>query len=270
MGGAVARLDVAGRPVLRPWNGETDNPFSLASNVLVPFSNRISGGGITWNDEHYPMDSNLSGEPYPIHGDGFQRPWAIEETSAISARLVLNDGHIGPFQYLAEQVFRLTQTGLRVTLTLSNTGALALPFGCGFHPWFPRSSATKLSFTARAVWMADANHLPTEHLALDDAPDWRFRPARHLPEGLLNNGYTDWQGAALITQGAEHVPVCITASENLSTAIVRSTNAKADFFCFEPVSHPVDAFNLSGHPGLTSLAPSQSMQAWMDISWSTE
>lgn len=270
LGGAIAQLDVAGRPVLRPWNGDPDNPFSLASNVLVPFSNRISGGGINWNDEYFPIEVNLTGEAYPIHGDGFQKPWAVDEISANSARLVLKAGNIGPFQYSAEQVFHLTQTGLRIALKLTNTGPRKLPFGCGFHPWFPRSSATKLSFAAKGVWMEDDDHLPTEHMSLGDAPNLGFQSARSLPNGLLNNGYTDWHGAAQIKQAADQVSVRVTASENLSTAIVYSPGAEADFFCLEPVSHPVDAFHLDGHPGLTPLAPSQSMRAWMDISWSLE
>lgn len=270
LGGAIARLDVAGRPVLRPWNGDTGNPFSLASNVLVPFSNRISGGGITWNGEHNPIEANLLGEAYPIHGDGFQRYWSLQETSADSARLVLETGRIGPFQYRAEQVLLLTQNGLKVALTLMNTGLQTLPFGCGFHPWFPRSSATRLSFAAKSVWMEDADHLPAGKLNLDHNPDWSFQSARPLPDSLLNNGYTDWRGPAAITQGADHVSVRVTASENLSTAIVYSPNAKADFFCFEPVSHPVDAFNLNDHPGLVALAPSQFMQTWMEFSWSSK
>lgn len=270
LGGAIARLEVAGRPVLRPWNGDVGNPFSLAHNVLVPFSNRISGGGINWNGEHHPIEANLLGEAYPIHGDGFQRYWSIEETSADSAKLVLETGRIGPFQYRAEQIFRLTQNGLKVALTLMNTGLQTLPFGCGFHPWFPRSSATRLSFAAKSVWMENADHLPAGNLNLDETPDLNFRSAQPLPDGLLNNGYTDWRGPALITQGADHVSVRVTASENLSTAIVYSPNPKANFFCFEPVSHPVDAFNLNGHPGLVPLAPCQSMQTWMEISWSSE
>ena len=32
--------------VLRPWDGSGD-PFALGCNLLVPFSNRISGGGFT-------------------------------------------------------------------------------------------------------------------------------------------------------------------------------------------------------------------------------
>ena len=59
----------------------------------------------------------------------------------------------------------------------------------------------------------------------------------------------------------------ITASNNLQTAIIYSPNDKSDFFCFEPVSHPVDAFNLPGRPGLEELASGHSMIASMSIMW---
>jgi aldose 1-epimerase len=43
-----------------------------------------------------------------------------------------------------------------------------------------------------------------------------------------------------------------------------SPSNKADFFCFEPVTHPVDAHNLPGGPtanGLRVLAPREAMTA---------
>ena len=49
LGGGIVRLDVENKPVLRPWSGDERNLFSLAHNVLVPFSNRISSGGFNWN-----------------------------------------------------------------------------------------------------------------------------------------------------------------------------------------------------------------------------
>ena len=50
----------------------------------------------------------------------------------------------------------------------------------------------------------------------------------------------------------------------LSTYIVYSPSDKADFFCFEPVTHPVDAHNLPGGPeanGLSILAPQEAVSA---------
>lgn len=266
LGGGIARLDVADRPVLRPFAGDDNNPFSLASNILVPFSNRISGGGFDWNGQRHALAPNLEGEPFPIHGDGFQKIWQAEDPDASNC-LTLTDGSFGPWHYRATQVFDLSETALSLTLVVTNTGETPLPFGCGFHPWFPRSDRTRLSFAARKVWMEDERYLPTEELLLSEASEWDFASARPLPPSWINNGYTGWQGTARIEQGPDATSCIVTASDNLSTALVYSPNEAADFFCFEPVSHPVDAFHLPGTPGLKELAPGDSLVAAMTLSW---
>ncbi len=266
LGGGISRLDVKGVPVLRPWKGDADNLFSLASNILVPFSNRVSGGGFDWNGKHHLLEKNFDGDPFPIHGDGFQRPWRMQCQGA-TAQMDLSEGAIGPWRYRASQVFNLSETGLEIVLALTNTGDINLPFGGGFHPWFPRSGDTRLHFMAQDVWMEDHQHFPTTPLRVSDAPDWDFSRACELPKTPINNGYTGWLGVATIEQGAQAVSCTVAASDNLNTAIVYSPGCDADFFCFEPVSHPVDAFHQPGYPGLTALAPGQSMQASMVLSW---
>ncbi|GFE48369.1 aldose 1-epimerase [Roseobacter cerasinus] len=265
-GGGIARLDVDGRPVLRPWQGDADNPFSLASNILVPFSNRISQGGFEWGASRYALEPNLPGEACPIHGDGFQRRW-MSEHSDTTARMTLPDGSIGPWRYKAVQDFSLTDTHLTIQLRVTNTGADALPFGCGFHPWFPRDGATRLRFEAETVWMEDMSYLPTEERDLSDAPEWSFRKARPLPTTWINNGYTGWKGRAVIEQGERAVSCTVSASEDLTTALVFSPDAQSDFFCFEPVSHPVDAFHLPGMPGLQTLENGEALHASMTVDW---
>lgn len=266
LGGGIARLDVRGLPLLRPFAGDSGDPFSLASNILAPFSNRISGGGFEWNGVRYPIEPNFAAEPLPIHGDGFQKPWTAEAGDA-GAVLRLAGGSVGPWRYDAAQEFHLSAEALRVTLTVKNTADRPLPFGCGFHPWFPRTAETRLSFAAAAVWTADARRLPAEELQLSQAPERDFAKARSLPETLIDNAYTGWSGPARVIQGPGAVSCRIRASENLDTALVYSPGRNADFFCFEPVSHPVDAFHLPGRPGLCELAPQESMQGFMEIAW---
>ena len=267
LGGGIARLDYQERPVLRPWAGDDTNPFSLASNILVPFSNRVSGGGIRWQGAFHALEPNLPGEALPIHGDGFQKPWTIQPETPDVLKLELPNGSIGPYRYRAVQTFTLSASNLRIDLEVTNTGDETLPFGCGFHPWFPRSDATRVSFAAAGVWLENARHLPDRHLEISGSPDWDFSQARALPGTWINNSFTGWDGQASIEQGPDAVPVHIRASRNLSTAIVFSPDRHADFFCFEPVSHPVDAFNLPDHPGLQGLDGGQSLQAWMELSW---
>src|SRR5215469_4069045 len=47
------------------------HPFDLALNLLVPWSNRISGGGFAFEGEVHRLEPNLPGENFPIHGNGF-------------------------------------------------------------------------------------------------------------------------------------------------------------------------------------------------------
>ena len=53
-------------------------------------------------------------------------------------------------------------------------------------------------------------------------------------------------------------------SPELGVFIVYSPSRDADFFCFEPVSHPVDAHH---GEGLTVLEPGELMSARMRLGW---
>ena len=82
LGGGLASYDLvgaAGRAALfRPCRDlSRAGPFDLANNLLVPWSNRISGGGFHFGGRFHPLEPNLPGEPYPIHGNGFSSAWAV-------------------------------------------------------------------------------------------------------------------------------------------------------------------------------------------------
>ena len=64
---------------MRRWDGESENPRSLASSPMVPWFNRISGGGFTFGGEFYPIAPNDPLEPFPLHGDGWHSPWEVSE-----------------------------------------------------------------------------------------------------------------------------------------------------------------------------------------------
>lgn len=266
LGGAVARLDVDGIPVLRPWDGVSRDPFSMACNPLVPFSNRISNDGFEWNGNWHSVSANLDGEALPIHGDGFQRRWhtTLSENTAIVS---LPDGRIGPWRYEARQHFQLCADKLLLSLQITSTSDRALPFGLGIHPWFPRTAQTKLQFGADSFWSEDRRNLPVEQVRLELQPDWSFSELRSLPDGWINNAYCNWEGRARIHQGQGARSCTISAQAPLGTAIVYSPSSSADFFCFEPVSHPVDAFHLDGRPGIFELRPGESVSTSVKISW---
>ena len=271
MGGGIASfdalLDDRPVPVLRPWGGVETGPFGLACNLLLPFSNRISGGGFFCGGVFCPVPPNLAGEALPIHGDGFQKAWAVDEASAVSVTLSLPDGEIGPYRYRAKVRYALAGGGLACRLTMTNIADMPLPYGGGFHPWFPRHGSTTLSFSADRVWTEDEHHLPQEQVGLSDRPEWDFAMPARLPADWINNGFTGWDGHATIAQPELGIGVSLAAKAPLDTAIVYSPDDSASFFCFEPVSHAVDAVNMNGRPGLVELAGGEALTLEMTLNW---
>nr|WP_274709298.1 aldose 1-epimerase [Nitratireductor luteus] len=253
-------------PVLRNARPGAD-AFGLANNVLIPFSNRISGGGFNFGEAFHAVPCNIDGQEFPAHGDAFLREWEVLAATGTSATLSLPDGGIGPFRYAAELTYALENGTLLARVRVTNTGS-RLPFGGGFHPWFPRREGTGLAFDATHVWLEDARHLPTEQRPIEMAADFDFRRLRALPRSWINNAYTGWRGSATVLQPELGLSVEITAPD-MDVAIVFSPDGNADFFCFEPVTHAVDAFNQQGMPGLRVLEPGAEMAMEMRIAWRT-
>lgn len=261
----MSRLDWIGGgapvPVLRPYAGGADDaaprPNQLACFPLVPWSNRMAAG-FSYGGQRYDIAPNRAGEPLPIHGEGWQHPWTVAFQSASQVLLMLERRAGAPFSYRAALEYALRGNALVVTLDVSNTGALALPFGLGLHPWMPRTPGTTLSAAARAVWMAGADKLPAHAQAI--APAWSFERERELPDGAIDNVFEGWDGKARIhwPDSGLHLEIAADAAYYIVYA-----PAGADFFCFEPVDHVINAHNMEGGParhGLTVLAPGQRLR----------
>ena len=257
LGAGLAAYDWSDRgvPILRASPADTRDPFDLALNLLVPWSGRISGGGFTADGRFHPLAPNVVGEALPLHGNAFQAPWQLEHAHQASAVLRLHSDGPGPYRYDARIRYELDDGALTASLDVTNRAAFALPFGVGLHPWFPRTPGTTLRAVTQVVWQEDASHLPATSGPTADSPDLDFSRSRLLPGAWINAWFTGWDGSAAIVWPEHGVALGIAASPPLSTCVVYSPRGDADFFCFEPVSHPVDAHNLAGMPGLAVLPP---------------
>jgi aldose 1-epimerase len=269
LGAGLAAYDLAGptgrQPLFRPCRDPSRAaPFNLASNLLVPWSNRISGGGFHFDGQFHALAPNLPGEPFPIHGNGFSSPWAVERTAAASAELKLRSEGPGPFRYEAQASYSLTGGALTMRLSVRNLGLIALPFGLGFHPWIVRSAETQLEAKAKRVVLETDDHLPAGETPAASRAEWDFAAPRGLPRRWVNNAFLGWDGRARILWPERRLELDIEADPPLSTYILYSPSDKAGFFCFEPVTHPVDAHNQPGGPGangLVVLRPQEAMAA---------
>ena len=265
IGGGLARLDAVDngvlRPVLRgldlPSGSPSPTPSQLACFPLLPWSNRIGGGGFTFEGRHIALSRNRAGEPCPIHGDGWQQDWEIGAQSGTSVQLMLDRSHGEPFSYRAQLNYTLQGACLEVALDVRNCGDRTLPFGLGLHPWLPRTDGVMLRARAGAVWQRGADGLPSK--PIDIPQEWNFDALRRLPSGVIDNVFEGWDGQADIVWPESGMRLHIGA--DMGYYIVY-TRPGADFFCFEPVDHLINAHNLPGGPaqnGLSLLAPGQSL-----------
>jgi aldose 1-epimerase len=267
LGAGLASYDLvdadARRPIFRPCrNPSSARPFDLASILLVPWSNRISGGGFLFAGKFHSLQPNLPGEPYPIHGNGFSSAWSVENTTSTTAELSLMSDGPGPFRYAARASYALKAGALTMRLSVVNHAAEPLPFGLGFHPWIVRTSETLLRAKAKSFVLETSDHLPSGKAQVSSRPGWNFAESRRLPGDWINNAFLDWDGRALVRWPDRSLALELAADPPLTVYIVYSPSREADFFCFEPITHAVDAHNASGGPeanGLIVLAPQESL-----------
>ncbi len=261
-GAGLARLDWiadgAAVPVLRPFtaDGVAPRPNQLACFVLVPWSNRLAGG-FSCDGVQHAIAPNREGDVYPIHGEGWQLPWAVVQHSDSEAVLTLAH-RATPFSFDARIAYQLQDDSLCVTLDVTNAGERALPFGLGLHPYLPRTAGVTLQAAARCVWIPGPDKLPLHAGAIPHA--WSFAHANTLPDDVIDHVFEGWDGRARIAWPENRLQLAI---ESDARYYIVYTPAGADFFCFEPVDHRINAHNGAGGPerhGLTMLAPGQRLR----------
>lgn len=267
-GGGLVRFDWIANgtavPLMRAFergasapSSRTPDPNRLACYPLIPWSGRVSGGGFSIDGRRIELPLNREDEPWPIHGSGWQRAWRVAEESASEVSLALEESAVDGYCYRASLRYALDDRVLVVSLSVTNTGSGAMPFGLGLHPFFPRHEESRLHAPAQGVWRNDGRTpLPVERIAVPAA--WDFSGDAALPDGL-DNFFDGWNGRAAVRWPQRGLRLDIAADVDRYIVYVP---AQRDFFCFEPVDHAADAVNLPGGAaanGMTVLAPGQTL-----------
>lgn len=262
IGGGLARLDwlgggqaVALLRALPPEAPGVPTPSQLACFPLLPWSNRMSPSGFDFEGRQYVPAPNRAGEPCPIHGDAWQQAWQVMQHTETTLTLTLARPDAAPFSYEAELRYTLDGAALRLDIAVRNTGAEALPFGIGLHPWMPDPQGALLQAVADGVWFSGPDKLP---LIRKEVPgNWRFDMPAALPQDGVDHVFDGWPGRARIAWPGRGVALELDADMDYFILYVPPGR---DFFCVEPVDHPINAHNLPGRPGLSVLAPGATLR----------
>lgn len=239
-GGMVRALTRRGQDILRPMPEGAEAPFDSACFPLAPYANRIAGGRFTWRGQSHALAPNAPGQKHPLHGTAWLGTWSVE-TGAADRATLLHHHAAGPdwnWAFTLRQHFRLTAEGLEARLELTNTDDNAMPTGLGFHPWFTRRGVSAIAFTAKAVWLADAEMLPTVRATADTLGDWKQGAALERPD-LVDHCYAGWAGQLRIERGDGDIVLEGEDTPYLHLYVPPGQ----DFFCAEPQSTMPDAVN---------------------------
>lgn len=209
---------------------------------MVPFCNRIAQRRFRNGTASVLLPA--VGEvwtPHALHGVGWLSPWQVKSSNDQQAIIEhTHDGSVWPWPYLATQEFSISDEELSVTLSLQNRGTSPMPFGLGFHPYFPKPTGTKLAASLSGVWQTSSDMLPSVWKSFDDTDE--FDGVRVLDHLAFDNCFTGWNGCATIIWPNLPVGLSMT-TEPAVNHLQLYMPANQDFVCVEPMTHMPDAFN---------------------------
>lgn len=275
IGGSIGRFTWRGIDLLRPMSDAAiaaRNSEGASCFPLFPFSNRVRNGHFRFEGRDIYLPRNTTG-PHVEHGHGWQRPWSIlaQGTSDTTIGFTHDPAQDGtwPFAYRAAMQFDLSDAGLVVTLSAENTGDRAMPFGCGLHPYFPRTPKSRLTAAVTGFWETDAEVMPTRHV--DVPASFDLNRGLAMRNVVVDNVFTGFKGTAEIAWPEHGTGLTVEADPAFAqlviyvpdqvTQIAEMAGGILPYFCAEPVSNITDAFNLSGDTGMIVLAPGSSFRA---------
>ncbi len=252
------------RDILRPLEtgGKVDaNNASLFP--MIPFCGRIRGGSFVYFGITRKMAKNHTGIVDPIHGDGWKSVWQVQSQQDDKIVLTLtHDKDKGgfPFSYNAELSYTLKKTRLEIEMKITNPGPLPMPCGMGIHPFFVKTKEVELDFVTQMVWSNESD--PIFDKPYETPSTWQFQGGRPLKNAVFDTCFDGFDGKASILYPDTGITVNIEADNQFKHVVLYAPRGK-NFFCLEPVSNAINAFNLAANgtigTGMKSIGPEQSM-----------
>ena len=244
IGGSVSAMRWRGIDLMRRLSDDdrdAGNVLGVAMFPMVPYANRIAGNAFDFGTRRWQVLPNNPPETFNVHGSGWKQRWTVARTGAVAATLALEvAAGAEPYSYRAEQAFVISEEGLSVTMTLTNTGSVAMPFGFGLHPWFDRDPDVTLQFGARRFYLEEPEGVSGYPITLPAELD--FADARPLPNGWRNNDYGGWNGEAILRVPSRGVGLLIKADPVFKHLMLYADPTKP-YFCLEPQTNASGAFN---------------------------
>jgi aldose 1-epimerase len=272
IGATLRSYSIAGIEVIDGFEADQVCP-SARGQLLLPWPNRIAQGRYEFagRREQLPIDEPELG--HAIHGLARWCWWGVDARGDGYARMGHRlDARPGfPFQLDLSVEYRLSSTGLTVTLGARNIGAASCPFGAGSHPYFrfAGTRADEVELCVRAAeWLeVDDRSIPIRRRSTEGTAVDFLRP-RRIGAMQLDHTFTglerDHEGVAQVLLRAEGRELRVWLDRSFGFAQVYTGDTLPDrgrrrhSIAVEPTTCAPNAFN--NGDGLIVLPPGGSFQ----------
>nr|WSX49328.1 aldose 1-epimerase family protein [Streptomyces sp. NBC_00974] len=282
LGGALRHYEVGGRPLLDGF-AAGERITGGRGQLLVPWPNRVGGGRYHFGGEDLQLPLTEPENDNAIHGLLRWVPWQLlargEDAVTVGAVLFPQPGY--PYRLEVAAEYRLGREGLETTVTATNAGDTAAPYGVGQHPYLTVGTdlvdTALLTVPARHRLGTDEHGLPTGEEPVEGTA-YDFRTARPIGGERLDTAYTgldrDPAGHCAVRlahpSGSRGVDVRLIEGIRYVQVYTGDTLAEPERrrrgVAIEPMSCPADAFR-SG-TALTVLEPGGShVLRWALAPW---
>ncbi|MFD8980046.1 gluconokinase, GntK/IdnK-type [Streptomyces sp. NPDC059564] len=194
LGGALRHYEVDGRPLLDGFAAD-ERITGGRGQLLVPWPNRVDGGRYRFGGEDQQLPLTEPENDNAIHGLVRWVPWRplARSEDAVTVGTVLYPQPGYPYRLEVAAEYRLGREGLETTVTTTNTGDTAAPYGVGQHPYLTVGTdlvdTALLTVPAGLRLVTDERGLPTGEEPVEGTA-YDFRTARPLGEQRLDTAYT--------------------------------------------------------------------------------
>ncbi len=270
VGASLRVYRVGGRDVVHPYGEDVIAP-AYSGKTLAPWPNRLGNGLYEYEGVVHEVPINESARQTALHGlvghVRFDTPGVSDDGTAVQLEHVIVPTTSYPWPVRIQVTYRLTDTGLRSTITATNAGDSTAPYGAGTHPWLSTGGAAVDDCTLRVDATrhvgVDNRLLPTGTEPVANGMDLR------QPKSLAGRAYDDaW--VDLVRDGDGLSWLLLGCPDGHTVAMWTDESAKAWQVCTgdqvaglgrvavaaEPMTCVADAFRT--RDDLVNLAPGAS------------
>jgi aldose 1-epimerase len=256
LGAGLRELHHQGRPVITGYQPD-EMPPAGAGQLLTPWPNRIDGGRYSVAGTAYQLDLSEPKLGTAIHGLTRWRSWAAirSEPGEVALRDVLLGCSGYPFCLEIEADYRVSEQGLRVSISARNVGSRPAPYGTGSHPYLTAGTALvdgcELTLPAGRWLPVDGRGIPARPPEDVTGTSFDFRARRALGQTRLDHAFTelerDAQGLAWARLTAGETEVALWAGPGyhwlqVFTGDTLDESSRRRALAVEPMTCPPNAF----------------------------